>query len=90
MPFYTLRFNHSCMANAEFHWNPVLKRQEVRAIKKIKPEAEITLCYVTGRPCKKTCEKNLVLRLPKDCMVVLYQKMHVSLRLGDPREIRSR
>ncbi len=21
------RFNHSCVANAEFHWNPVLKRQ---------------------------------------------------------------
>ncbi len=47
------RFNHSCMPNAEFHWNSVLKKQEVRAIKDIRQDEEVTLCYMTGNAMAK-------------------------------------
>jgi len=40
------------MANAEFHWDTALHRQEIRAIKTILEGTEITLCYVTGKVIK--------------------------------------
>ena len=40
------RFNHSCVPSAEFRWNEILNRQEIRAIRDIIPGEEITLCSV--------------------------------------------
>ena len=33
------RFNHSCVPSAEFRWNSVVRKQEVRAIRDIQPDA---------------------------------------------------
>ena len=41
------RFNHSCVPTAEFRWNERLKRQEIRAIRRIRVGQEICLCYFT-------------------------------------------
>jgi len=39
------RFNHSCRPSAEFSWNPVRKKQEVRVVRPIKRGTEITVSY---------------------------------------------
>jgi len=39
------RFNHSCRPSAEFSWNPVRKRQEVRVVRPIMCGREITVSY---------------------------------------------
>jgi len=39
------RFNHSCQPLAEFSWNPVRKKQEVRVVRPIMRGTEITVSY---------------------------------------------
>jgi len=39
------RFNHSCRPSAEFSWNPVRKKQEVRVVRPIMCGTEITVSY---------------------------------------------
>ena len=43
------RFNHSCVPSAEFTWNEKKERQEIRAIRNILAQEEITLCYFTSK-----------------------------------------
>lgn len=43
------RFNHSCIPSAEFGWNEKAGRQEIRAIRNIKAQEEISLCYFTSQ-----------------------------------------
>lgn len=43
------RFNHSCIPSAEFGWNEKTGRQEIRAIRIIKAQEEISLCYFTSQ-----------------------------------------
>lgn len=43
------RFNHSCIPSAEFSWNEKAGKQEIRAIRDIQAQEEITLCYFTSK-----------------------------------------
>ena len=43
------RFNHSCIPSAEFCWNEKAGKQEIRAIRNIRAQEEITLCYFTSQ-----------------------------------------
>ncbi|KAF2140622.1 uncharacterized protein K452DRAFT_299354 [Aplosporella prunicola CBS 121167] len=40
------RFNHSCTPNADYTWNPALKKLTVHTVRKISAGDEITLTYV--------------------------------------------
>ena len=42
------RFNHSCVPLAEFVWNAEKRLQEIRAIRNIPAQTEITICYFTS------------------------------------------
>ena len=42
------RFNHSCVPVAEFVWNAERRLQEIRAIRNIPAQSEITICYFTS------------------------------------------
>lgn len=41
------RFNHSCTANAAYHWDANQKRERVFAIREINPEEEIVVSYLS-------------------------------------------
>ena len=44
------RFNHSCIPNAECFWNKDTKTLEMRAVKKIGKDGEITISYLNLNP----------------------------------------
>ena len=51
------RFNHSCLPSAEFVWNEKVGKQEIRAIRDIKAQEEISLCYFTSKYQLENVEK---------------------------------
>jgi len=73
------RFNHSCRPLAEFSWNPVRKKQEVRVVRPIKSGTEITVSYFShivaaqNRASRKKYLQNYY-GFPCDCLACTLER----------------
>ncbi|KAH8148011.1 uncharacterized protein LAJ45_07775 [Morchella importuna] len=82
------RFNHSCIPNAMYSWNPTISQGCVYAIDEISPEAEITINYLSQNDRKSTREdrqRTLLMNFDFECLCALCANDLHEIRASDHR-----